>query len=269
MLWTSVVAAENLPTPVLHKKSKAIHERELVADVRLSLGSKLSAKKFSSCVPRSGKNFPEKLNKNLEKQIFTEKEMADLKKCKVNECAFRFRQDERAIIHQAKSEDEIKKAFFSFYQERLRDRVTPYSHEAEHRMTSSQEAFDFCSSKEFDRLLKDRKHPQAKNLLQVERYDDRMRPTTRLNRGLFFTGPESRSCFAEVLVFSNHYDLDRVEVWSIDQKELRLFVRQRIDFLNSWWRRLRKGDLEEVLQKWAQEEMLEMLSCLSEKPLKR
>jgi hypothetical protein len=242
---------------------KELHEREVAVSLKTSLNRTASPSAIKKCLPSRAKEFPSSWSTELDALVFTKKEMKDLKDCRVSDCAFRFRQDERAEINRAKSEDEIKKLVHRFFSDRRKSQVEPYAHELELRIQNSETAFDFCQSPEFDKLLQNRSHPRARDLFEVFQYDDRMRPTARMSRGLSFEDKKKWTCWSEALVFSTHYEVDRVELWGIKNEELRLSVRQRLDFLHSWWRRLRKNELREPLQNWARDEIQIVANCLN------
>lgn len=263
-------ASKPLQLKDIHSASvQELHEREIAIELSVLLPKTYSDAKLNACIGKSFQDFPQEFKGSLADAIFTKKELEDLKDCEVTDCAFRFRPDERAELERLKDSTAIQKKVYEFYAQRARDRVLPYSWESEFRLDSTDKGFPFCQHPDFSELLKNRKHKNAQNKIQVVRgTDKRMRPTTRLSRSLRYTGKAGEICYADVLLFSNHYDLDRIEVWGVapaDPKKprhLRLLVRQRIDFLNSWWRRLRKGDLRDALEGWGKKEVLDTLQCL-------
>lgn len=247
------------------KEINSTHEREIAIDIRVQLSKPISESSWKACLPKQGYSFPSAWTSKLEERIFAEDEMEDTKDCKVTSCAFRYRPDERAELSKTKSESEIKKKIFEFYSQRAGGRVLPYAHEEEFRIASSDSTFEFCKSADLEQLLKNRTHPRAVTLIKVDKFDKRMRPTTRLTRGISYRSHKSL-CWAEALVFANHYDLDRVEIWEASNAELRLVVRGRLDFFHSWWRRLRKGEIQEVLERWGIAETSAVLACLLNRP---
>jgi len=261
-LWMLLITPSVYGQKAVSKEIEDTHEREISVDIRVKLSKPISESRWKSCFPQRDSHFPEAWTAKLEEKIFGDKELGDLKECKVTSCAFRYRPDERAELHNIKTEVELKKKVLEFYKNRASGRVLPYAHEEEFRIQKSNEAFDFCKSEDVDQLLKTRDHPKAITLIKVDQGEKRMRPTTRLVRGLAY--PSGKSwCWAEALVFSNHYDLDRVELWEASNAELRLVVRERLDFLHSWWRRMRKGEIQNVLEKWAIDEVNELFACVT------
>ncbi len=258
LLGSQAICAQ---TPV-SKEIGETHEREIAVDIRTILSKPISEDVWKNCLPQKGTGFPNAWNAALEDKIFAKKELPDTKECKVTSCAFRYRPDERADLQKAKTDAAIKKKVLEFYTDRAKGRVQPYAHEEEFRIQKGEGAFDFCKSSDFDQLLKERNHSKAVTLIKVDLGKKSMRPTTRLTRGLSFSSGKSL-CWAEALLFSNHYDLDRIELWEASPQELRFVIRERLDFLHSWWRRARKKEITEVLEAWAIDETNRVLACMT------
>jgi hypothetical protein len=242
-----------------------LHDREIAVLYRMELLKTPHTSQLKKCLASRGQEFPKNFSGLWDKQIFTSKEFGDLKACEISDCAFRFRADERSEIQKAKSDQQIKDLVYRFYEDRLKGRVEPYAHEAHLRIQESSASFEFCASPSLDQLLTERSPNPAQTVFEVVQYDTRMRPTARMSRILSFNTAQGAACWSKALLFSNHYEVDRVEVWRLQKNELRLSVRQRIDFLHSWWRRLRKGELREPLHQWAGDEIKAVAQCLQKR----
>lgn len=262
-LWL-VTASPVQDAPSLVEISPLV-DREIAVLVEVDL--KAAPKKdFSSCVPRESISFPKVLTTSLSEKIFTKKELSDFKACKPDSCKHNFldQEIEWLIKSGLKSDEDYKNKFFSFYKNRVERKTPILLQESRWKISSAVKPISFCEGAQADSILNQRPLPKANFRLSVVQYDSKMRPTTRLLQGIFFQDSKNKSlCFIESLLFSNHYDLDRIEAWELNSKnELRLLVRHRIDLLSTWFRRLQKPRLQKSLEKAALSEVLAAKNCL-------
>jgi|GEM_PF-6842958 len=274
LLFSSILALHANPAkkPALQfsgpqvKKIDELNEREIAMEADLDFTGHIPKKKWMQCVPRESHPFPKKLSEEQKKDIFTKKEVKDLNKCSRKDCAFNFLPYEVDYLQKLKP-DERKKAYFKFYEDRVRG-LTPMDPTKKDLMIRSKDhPFDFCLSPKLNKLLDDRPVSSLPFRLSHVHYDSRMRPTTRLLQGEYYQTKKGELCYAEALIFSDHYDIDRVELFGLMQNKsegsIRLVIRHRIDFLNSWFRRLEKGSLRSALIDVGQKEMNGLRACLS------
>ena len=250
-------------------------DREIASGARISLQFKspidsLSAR-FKSCVPVESKEFKGYWESGLDSQIFTSKELADLDDCDLRGCAFNFLPDEIEQLDKTQTEADRVKLFKSFYHDRFLGKRSLDPNRAKHLIKSSERPFTICNSNHLNQLLDKRPLNTWPFRISVAHYNPRMRPTTRLLQGDFFNSESGDLCFADVFVYSNHYDLDRAEIWRLKkvaplQVDLELQVRHRIDLLNTWFRRLNKGSLRDELRQLLEQQIRQAASCLSSPP---
>jgi len=249
------------------QKIEELNEREIAAAASFQIKSPKSWNELKNCLAVDSQKFPNKLSPELEQKIFTKKELADLMMCGPKDCAFNFLPYELELLEKFKTENQRKEAYFKFFQNRINGLTPMDPTKADLIIRSSENSFPICNSPILDKFLS--KRPQGKTdfrLSQVK-YDDRMRPTTRLLQSLAFMKSPSQYCYAEALIFSDHYDAERIELWSINKQvdtyEITLMIRNRIDFLNSWFRRLQKASLRKALEKLVQEQSQNTLQCIT------
>jgi len=262
-LWL-VGAPQSQDAPRLVEISPLV-DREIAVLVEVDL--KTTPKKaFSSCVPRESLLFPKGLTTKLSEKIFTKKELSDFKACKPGSCKHNFLDEEieQLIKSEPKSDEDYKNSFFTFYENRVKQKTPILLQESRWKISSDAKPISFCEGAQADAILNQRPTPKANFRLSVVQYDPKMRPTTRLLQGIFFQDSKNKSaCFIESLLFSNHYDLDRIEAWELNsENKLKLLVRHRIDLLSTWFRRLQKPTLQKSLEKAALSEVLEAKNCL-------
>jgi hypothetical protein len=240
-------------------------DREIGVMVELDLGGP-PQKRFSSCIPRESIAFPNKLSSELSNKIFSKKELSDFKACQPGACKHNFSDAEilEMIERRLKSDDDYKQIFFSFYQNRVAGRTPIQLGKSSWKITSDENPFSFCDGRQMKSILDQRPAPQAEFRLSAVQYDLKMRPTTRLLQGVFYQASNTKTeCYVEALLFSNHYDLDRIEAWELsEENKLRLVIRHRIDLLSTWFRRLQKPKLQQSLEASAVRDITAAKNCL-------
>ncbi|TVQ81143.1 MAG: hypothetical protein EA369_00590 [Bradymonadales bacterium] len=258
-----MAAAPSFGARVNISSMKTLHDHETAAKAELAFDRDVSVESFKACSPQESRPFPSELSEELQSTIFISREMRDLRNCSRDSCPFNFTPDERELIGKQSSDAEIKKTFFQFYNERVSGEREIDIFFQKFLIQDARKAFSVCESKELDQLVKGRPLASWPFWLSAVRYDGQMRPTTRLTQGKHFvTGNEQ--CFAEALVFSNHYDVELIKVWSFLPKERKLTVevRHRVDFLTTWFRRLQKPRLQSALEEALESEVRQFLACL-------
>jgi len=259
------------------KEIKELHEREIAADGRMRFSGHLPNKLFLACSPRESRPYQESWDADLLEKVFDAQATKDLMNCGAKSCAFNFLPEELSILSDLKGKEERFAAYQKFYSNRahlktrIDDKRSPYF------IRSQDEAFDFCQSQAMDDLLDHRPLKQIPFRLSHVHYNPRSRQTTRLVQGLSYPLKAKKDgvCYAEALIFSDHYDLERVEVWKMerireDQKdytEVQLQIRHRIDLLSTWFRRLNKGALRDELKNLVRSQLQEVANCVSGRPL--
>lgn len=250
-------------------KIKALHDREIAARGELELANSVTKASFSACIPRESKPFSKEVAPALSEKIFSKKALADWMRCNQKDCAFNFLPNEIATLEKFKTEDERKKMYFRFYKDRTEGKTPLDPGRTRFFIKSNHKAFDFCHEAALEKLLDKRPLIEAFRLSFVQ-YSDQMRPTARLTQGAYY--PQGAGfCYAEALIFSDHYDDDRVEVWKAEPLEkggtkLRLQVRHRIDLLSTWVRRLNINAFQRELESVIQKQMKEAAECLKALP---
>jgi len=264
-LWLGLEGAKERPAVEL-QKIEELNEREIATAASFEITSKKSWDEVKKCLAVDSQSFPEKLSPDLEQKIFVKKELADLMKCNSRDCAFNFLPYELEYLEKLKTEEQRKEAYFKFFQNRIKGLTPMDPTKADLIIRSSKESFPECQSPILDKFLSQRPLGKADFRLSLVKYDDRMRPTTRLLQSMSFMKSPNQYCYAEALIFSDHYDAERIELWSVSKRadvyEISLKIRDRIDFLNSWFRRLQKGSLRKALEKLVQEQSQNMLRCI-------
>ncbi len=244
-----------------------IHPHEIAAVGSLKVSSKATKKSFLSCVPRE--SIPYKKEKELDElfsKAFALREREDLMECRMDKCAFNFLSVEKQVLQQLQSLEDRKKMFVKFYQNRV-DRLTPVdSARAAYFIHSKDKAFEECEGNALHTVLDDRPMKKPEYRISISQYSEKMRPTTRLLQAASFEPKPNTFCYVEALLFSDHYDEDRVEMWKLSGGELQLKIRHRIDMLNSKTRRfLNKGKLETELKHLIESQLDEAADCLKSK----
>ena len=256
---TSVFAKQRVEV----EKIKVLHEREVAARGSFKLKKTPSLTDWKACIPQESVKFPTAFSQEQQEAIFSGKEFEDLKNCTPNECAFNFLPYEKEFLARLESDEDYKNAFYDFYANRVKGRTPLDPLRTPFFIRSSDEAFRYCSSSKLSDLL-DNRPLKIGYRLALAQYGDKMRPTTRLVQGVHYK-TEDIHCYAEALIFSNHYDLDRVDVWSLHKDRVVLEARDRIDFLRTWVRRLQKGKLQKVIEEVVERDLKAAQNCLSER----
>jgi hypothetical protein len=250
-------------------------DREIAAGSRIEMEIQLNPQKladrFKMCIPIESQTFDGQWNESLDSRIFTTKELSDLMKCNPKSCAHNFLPQEIDLLTKAQTEGEKVQLFKQFYKNRYLRQASVSPDRAKFLIRAKDRPFQICQSTRLNQLLDERPNTNWPMRLSLAHYDQRMRPTTRLLQGDFYTSDSGDLCFADAFVYSNHYDLDRIEVWrwkqsSISTGSLELQVRHRIDLLNTWYRRLNKGALREELRQIVENHVRQAASCISSKP---
>jgi hypothetical protein len=250
-------------------------DREIAAGSKMELEIHLDPQKlserFKQCIPIESQIFDGQWNESLDSRIFTAKELSDLMNCNPKSCAHNFLPQEIDLLTKAQTEGEKIQLFKQFYKNRYLRQASVSPDRAKFLIRTKDRPFQVCQSSRFNQLLDERPNVSWPMRLSLAHYDQRMRPTTRLLLGDFYTSDTGDLCFADAFVYSNHYDLDRIEVWRWKQSSqsmgtLELQVRHRIDLLNTWYRRLSKGTLREELRQIVENHVRQAASCLSSKP---
>lgn len=241
--------------------------REVSAQATLPFHRTITQDQWRACVPTDSIAFPHELPKDLQDIVFRKNELQDLMKCDRDSCAFNFLPKEIEDLEKAEGEDQHKTLYWQFYKDR-KNLKTPITKKNEsHLIRSKDKAFDVCQAKPLAELLDSRPQSQFDWRLEVAVTDSRARPTTRLLQSTrFINESEKELCYAEALIFADHYDLDRIEVWSLKPGLITLQARHRLDFLHSWLRRLRKPELRKMIEDWAGDKLKRVQACLAESP---
>lgn len=236
------------------------HDFEIASAGRVQVSELVNP--FLSCVPQESQPFPTLWPQSLTDSIFRPKELRDLMGCHSQKCLFNFLPAEVAELEKASSENERKRLYRRFYEDRAAGR-TGLDPRKERNFIRKAEGWGACSSQELEDLLKRRPLQDRGYRLSHVHYDERMRPTTRLLQSATYRVGDTE-CYAEALLFADHYDVDRVEVWSRNKrtKELRLEVRHRIDLLNTWVRRLNKNAFRRELRELVENQVKAAKACI-------
>lgn len=283
IVLTAALTSTNVPAslPSTHVELPAELSLNELVDREIAAGSKIEidlpaetadfSQRFRKCVPIESKVFDGQWSESLDARIFTQRELSDLMKCSAKSCAHNFLPGEIDQLTQAKTEAEKIQLFKQFYKNRYLRQASVSPERAQFLIRAKDRPFDICQSSRFNQLLDQRPKIDWPMRLSLAQYGHRMRPTTRLLQGDFYTSDSGDLCFADAFVYSNHYDLDRVEVWRWRQSSpsrgaLELQVRHRIDLLNTWYRRLNKGTLRDELRQIVENHVRQAASCLTSKP---
>lgn len=244
------------------KTISELHVQEIAIEGSFLLKEKTGSS-FTSCIPQESKVFTGEFPEEIQKSIFRPSELNALMKCSHHNCAFNFLFPELQSLEALKTEEERKKAYLQFFKNRMIGKTVPFAPQTTLWIRSQEKAFSFCDSSEFSKLLDERPLKKYPYRFQHAQYQSRMRPTTRLTQGLFF---ENNTCYAEVLIFSDHYDGERVEIWQAksvpEGLKIRVQIRHRLDFLTSWFRRLNKSSLRDALKEQIKKQLDQVKNCL-------
>lgn len=242
-----------------------LHDQEVAARGRITLDQQPSSARFAQCVPQESKPFKGVFSSYDEEFFFTKKERDDLMECSSKRCAFNFLPPEVIELEKITTLEGRKAFFKNAYQKRLDFKYGPDPKRSPLFIRYRDRAFERCGEgSALQDLLNNRPLRDLPFRLTLAKYNRNMRPTTRLSQGAFWTN-KAGICYAEALVFSNHYDVDRVEVWSLQGQELQLEVRHRIDLLNSWLRRLNKEHFIKETELIVDKQINDAKQCLQKK----
>lgn len=246
------------------------HDKEIAASAELVIPKVFQLSDLKKCIPVESRPFDGSFSLTDQKKLFSGKELEDLMKCNLENCAFNFLPYEKRYLQTLDSKEKKSQALMNFLADRIKGRTPVDPSRSPQFIRQSEKTFPDCHSDQLDQLLQKRLNPTLDYRIQVSQYDKRMRPTVRLVQGEWFTTPKKLFCYAEALGFSTHYDDDRVEVWSFETKEnqtiIHLSIRNRIDFLRTWFRRLQKPRLRDQLKDVITQDLNAAASCLN--PLK-
>ncbi len=222
-------------------------------------------KRFEACVPLESKPFKGKFSAEQSAALLDAKEVADLDDCKHDRCAFNFLKQEllelAALAKGAPRQNYLQDA----YAKRSRYELGIDPQRSQLFLRGRDAAFGYCGeSPSVERLLNQRPLKDTAFRLSTTKYHPKMRPTTRLSQGIYWKQGYA-SCYAEALIYSNHYDIDRVEVWSLTPDSFRLQMRHRVDLLNSWFRRLNKEKFRKQAESIVEDQIKEAVECLKNK----
>ncbi len=245
-----------------------LHEQEIAAQATATLSQKISDAAFLICTPRESFPFPKSWSSELKENVFAREALSDLMKCSPKKCAFNFLRPELEVLERLEKPEDFKNQFIQFYQDRVDGKTGLDTGRTPYFFRTGSTAEDFCPSPSLKTLIDNRPVKGFPFRLSLVRYNPRMRQTTRLLQGTSYPLGKNQSgvCYAEALLFSDHYDLDRLEVWKLERMDqgtrVSVQVRHRIDLLNSWFRRLNKGALKDELKDLLEGQMKETLACL-------
>ncbi len=261
------ISDEMRKSPIEVQQLKELHDQEVGAIATVKLDFNPTEKEFRACVPQESKVFPKDLNGDWDTKIFTKTEMEDLMKCKVGDCAFNFSNTDLQELQKAKLPEERKMMFYKFLDERVKGIKGADPTRSALFLRSRDRAFEDCGSDDFSSLLNERPVRGLPFRMSVVKYSKKMRPTTRLLQGAYWKGENGGFCYGEALVFSTHYDTDRVEVWNLQSPDaathiLKLQIRHRIDLLNTWVRRLSKEKFRTEVREIAFMQTRDVVNCL-------
>jgi len=245
------------------KELQESHEREIGASAKFLINGIVTQAQFLKCVPQESHPLPQKWPEELRRSVFSQGAARDLADCELKDCAFNFSSTEIEGLMKAKNDDERWAAFQEIYQKRSTGASRPAADREAFWIRSANHPLGICRDPQIAEVLDHRPSSKLARRLSHVQYNKKMRQTTRLLQATQFKmkSPPEGFCFVEALIFSDHYDLDRVEAWQLKrvgpaESEIQVEVRHRIDFLNSWFRRLNKPklarELREALEKQAE-----------------
>lgn len=251
-----------------------VEDREIASKAEVEIpeivAQKISEAKFNACVPRESKALSDSLLAELKNKIFDGSANKALMKCRPGDCAFNFLPHEVELLSKINNLEDRKKEFWQFYKNRISRKTGLQENRVRFHIRSKDQLIEDCNGPGLASVLDDRMSKSARFRLAYANYDSQMRPTTRLLQSHYFQTTDKTFCYAEALIFSDHYDDDRVEVWSLKKSntttKLKIQVRHRIDILNTWARRLTaKEGLAQELDKWVERQVIDAVQCLASK----
>jgi hypothetical protein len=255
-------------SPIRVSQLSELHDQEVGAMAELSLDFAPSEKDFYACTPKSSIPFPPRFDELISQQIFTDEETHALMDCSPKDCKFNLLPQELIILDSLEDLGARKAALYRFYEERILGLKGIDPGRGALFIRSRDHGFEDCEGSELQKLLNERPIKGGEFRLQIVRYEKKMRPTARLNQRLFWKRNEVL-CAAEALIFSDHYDVDWVQVWSLQKKDarhlLKVQLRNRIDLLTTWVRRLNKDKFRKRALQIAFQEISEVQACLRER----
>jgi hypothetical protein len=261
--------AEVSLSKVSMKNTQEWHDHEIAAAGEIEIGSTFTQAELSACATQESIPFTKQLPKKWTEAIFQKSELSDLEECKPGSCAFNFLPYEIQFLSKLPSTGEKKNAFLQFYKDRVQGKTPVDPRRSWMFIRSKDQKFSFCSSKPLHKLLDQRPIKTKDFRLAFANYDSRMRPTLRLLQSAEYASEDGWKCYAEALIFSDHYDGERVDLWGLQTKDgkstLRLEIRNRMDFLHSWWRRLKKGSLRDRIKSVVAAQLEAAGNCLKER----
>lgn len=246
------------------EKIRESHDHEIAAEISLPLSTPVSFEKWKKCIPQESIPFPNELPHEILENTLSGREFEDLKNCSEKSCAFNFNLEERKELASSKNETFIRERFFSYFKKRTSGNVALNPNHKSLMILSNDGLFTSCASPVLDNLISSRPKGDFEFRLSHVKYGDLMRPTTRLSQGIHYQH-QGTFCFAEAHIFADHYDAERIELWSYQAgktSRLHLRIRNRLDFLHNWVRRLQKPALRDTLIKVAEQQLLDARSCL-------
>ncbi|MDB5038289.1 MAG: hypothetical protein JWQ35_1817 [Bacteriovoracaceae bacterium] len=243
-----------------------LQDQEVGAFGEIALDFHPSEKQFLACVPRESFPLPKTFSEELVSKIFPKDQLSALKKCDTKDCKFNFLPAEVRDIEQASDLAERQKLFFKFYEQRTQGLKGIDPKRSALFVRSKNHGFEDCEGSEFQKLLNERPLKNHPFRMSVVKYTDKMQTTTRLLQGISWKN-QNTFCSAEALIFSDHYDVDLVSVWSLkregDHDVLKFQIRNRIDILNTWMRRqIAKEKFRKQARQVAFSQIAEVEACL-------
>jgi hypothetical protein len=253
-------------SPIKISGLSELNEKEVGATAELEIDHAMTDDDFKACVPRDSIAYPKTFSDDLQSEIFTKEEARGLDECAPNDCKFNFLSPEALALKNAKDLDAKKALFKKFYDERTQGLKGVDPNRGNQFLRSKDKPFEGpCVGSDLDKLLNARPVRTMPFRLSIVKYEKRMRPTTRLLQGIYWNR-NNAYCYGDALVFSDHYDIDRVQLWSAVKTDtgriLQLQFRSRIDLLNSWARRLNKEKFRREAKQIAFSEMDMVEACL-------
>ncbi|MBN8556005.1 MAG: hypothetical protein J0L93_11210 [Deltaproteobacteria bacterium] len=267
-----LASAQIFAAEISIERMRENHDQEIATRGSFVWDGIVAEKTLKACIPQESIPFPQTLPKEWEAKIFDESPMEALMKCTRRDCAFNFSPKELAQLEKAKSPDERKKLYWEFYKRRVAHKEKTDDESARLFIRSKDKAFADCDGAEFHKLLDQRPVANPTYRLSHIQYNPRMRPTTRLLQGEWFSA-NGNLCYAESLLFSDHYDAERIEVWSVKtdpnkskpKTKIQLQIRHRVDLLNTWLRRLNKEGVRVELDDLIKSQLEQVGECFKKK----
>jgi hypothetical protein len=265
---TSLTFAQNISDlKITVDRMNQAEDREIASKAEAELSQNFSTAKFDACVPRESVAWTEALSPDLKNRIFAKEPMKALMNCRPGDCAFNFLPVEVEKLAASKTPEEKQRLYWEFYKNRVARKTGLQENRVRFHIKSKDHLIEDCESPGLASVLDERMAKDAHFRITQIQYQSQMRPTTRLLQSRYFQTPSKTNCYAEALIFSDHYDDDRVEVWSLKKSDkgsiLKVQVRHRIDILNTWYRRAQaKEGLAQELDKLLERQLKEAAACL-------